>query len=733
MVQNLDLNLDLNQGFLVNEAAVQPLQGTVSRADGETVHLEPKVLDVLLILAENANRTVSRSELLDAVWRGQAAADELLTRAVSELRRALNDHPRNPSYIRTVPKRGYVLIGRVAAMAPVRPADEQSAHTETRPTRVLTLRLPLFGALGVLAVAIGYFAISGLAPSTSANPETSDDARRPTAAGRSLPLTSMEGSEWGPALSPDGRYAAFVSSPPGQFKVGNIFVVEVGSAMPVPLTTDLDVGNRAPTWSPDGTRIAFARLLEHGTADIMIKPVLGSFETKLTSVDKFRGHDWSMDGDRLAVAVGNREGKASRVVLVSVLDGSRSPFTEPPAGSSDVEPRYSPDGRMIAFARELDDGSGGNLCVKTVATGSLRCLAPAGQSWRIRDFDWSPDGESLIASVGGLVRVPLSGGPIEALPFGDEAFNLATAPRGQRLVYERYTQDSNLWRIPGPTATGPGEPERIVASTRAESSPRFSPDGAALAFVSGRSGAPEVWVADAAGGSPRRLTEWGSAAYPDWSPDGRMITFSSGRYSVGRGEQEPSGLGFEPDEAFLVEASGGVPRLISDGESGAKAPSWSPDGQYVFFTRGSDACGSQELWRRQLDSGEESRLTGCASHPKPGIDGRVYYFDNKANSISSVTMGGDELRQEVLVGDGCYWLNAAWTVWRRNLVYVSCGDLSIRMLDLETRETVELATPLAIGQPFDGLSLDVSPDGQWIVYSRLDRAQSDLILVDSFQ
>lgn len=720
---------DRDQGFRIDGIAVEPLDGVIVRSDGQRLHLEPKVMAVLSTLAEQGGRTVARGELLETVWNGQVAADELLTRAISEIRRALGDDPRNPTYIRTVPKRGYRLIGKVERRADGPPQTARGRGGS---------RAAVLAALAAAVVVGVYF---GLERAATESPETAradgggrkDTAARSRAAGRPLPLTSTEGYEWSPSLSPDGNYAAFVSSPLGNFKVGDIHVVEVGSAMPVPLTDNAEAGNRAPTWSPDGTRIAFARALRDGGTEIVVKPMLGGFEKRLTTLDTFWGHDWSPRGGRLAVATSESYDVPSRIHLLSVSDSSIVEFTTPPGRAGDYHPRFSPDGKTLAFIRRGVHSSGADLCLKPLDGSAVSCITPADKKWPINDYAWAPDGESLIVSADALLRVPVTGAPIEALPFGDNAFNVATARGAQRLVYERFIEDSNLWRVPGPAAAAPGEPERLIASTRAELLPRYSPDGTKIAFVSGRTGGLEVWVADADGSGPRRLTEWGSAAFPDWSPDGRLITFSSGRYAVGRGEQAAEDVGFDPDEAFLVEASGGVPRMISDGESGAKAPNWSADGRHVFFTRGLNECGSEELWRRQIDSGEEARLTDCAWRPLAGADGRVYFFNKRARGISSVSADGGDERLELTLGAGCHALANAWTVWESNLVYVDCEDFAIKMLDLVSRETSELTEPLTKEQLFDKLSLDVSPDGQWILYSRIDRAASDLILIEPFQ
>jgi TolB-like protein/DNA-binding winged helix-turn-helix (wHTH) protein len=103
----------LLQGFLLGPWKVEPLRGVISGPNDETNHLEPKVMDVFVCLAERTNELVTRNQLLDVAWSGNTAFDEQLTRAIGVLRRALHDDPGDPKYIETVPKRGYRLVGNV--------------------------------------------------------------------------------------------------------------------------------------------------------------------------------------------------------------------------------------------------------------------------------------------------------------------------------------------------------------------------------------------------------------------------------------------------------------------------------------------------------------------------------------------------------------------------------------------------------------------------------------------
>src|SRR5690348_6484655 len=100
--------------------------------------------------------------------------------------------------------------------------------------------------------------------------------------------------------------------------------------------------------------------------------------------------------------------------------------------------------------------------------------------------------------------------------------------RGNRLVFADSFVDSNIWeyQIAGP-ANGV-QPKCLICSTVEDDSPRFSPDGRKIVFVSRRTGSEELWMANADGGAPRQLTSLGGpAGSPRWSPDGRWIAFDS--------------------------------------------------------------------------------------------------------------------------------------------------------------------------------------------------------------
>ncbi len=108
--------MTLNDGFVLGEWRVEPLSGVFIRGE-HSVHVEPKVMEVLICLAQSAGQTVTREQLLNEVWQGVVVSEEVLTRAISELRSLLGDTAREKRYVRTLPKRGYSLIMPLSPIA----------------------------------------------------------------------------------------------------------------------------------------------------------------------------------------------------------------------------------------------------------------------------------------------------------------------------------------------------------------------------------------------------------------------------------------------------------------------------------------------------------------------------------------------------------------------------------------------------------------------------------------
>jgi transcriptional activator of cad operon len=149
-----------NAGLRIGDWTVEPALDQLS-STGRTVKLEPKVMSVLVCLADRAGQVVSREALLSAAWPGVVVGDDSLTQVIIKLRKALGDAPEKPAYIQTVAKRGYRLIADVTR----REGDASLALPPQLPVlpvaKSARVRWLAAAAMAVLLVAAGAWWLDG--------------------------------------------------------------------------------------------------------------------------------------------------------------------------------------------------------------------------------------------------------------------------------------------------------------------------------------------------------------------------------------------------------------------------------------------------------------------------------------------------------------------------------------------------------------------------------------------
>lgn len=150
---------ELLQGFYLGDFLVEPLKGQVTGRTGPA-HLPPKAVEVLLCLAQSSGDLVTRETLLDCAWGEAHGSPEALNHAVSEIRHALGDHADNPTFIQTLPRRGYRLV-----VDPVLPSERSASVVLGAKGGANASDIGLFENLnrrGVLETTIAYFIVGWL-------------------------------------------------------------------------------------------------------------------------------------------------------------------------------------------------------------------------------------------------------------------------------------------------------------------------------------------------------------------------------------------------------------------------------------------------------------------------------------------------------------------------------------------------------------------------------------------
>ncbi|HWC97102.1 MAG TPA: LpqB family beta-propeller domain-containing protein [Candidatus Sulfopaludibacter sp.] len=538
-------------------------------------------------------------------------------------------------------------------------------------------------------------------------------------------LTSEAGAHAYPSFSPDGSRVAYSEHDSSKDAVFHIYVRPVVGGTPLQVTNGegSDIG---PVWSPDGGSLAFLRLVED-QAQVIVVAAAGGTERKVVQFDAPTSEDedvevspsvsWSRDGKTLVVSAPAGDQHVPAISTVPAEGGALTALTKPAEDSrGDTNPAVSPDGKSIAFVRKLDSQRS-DIYLCDMKGGAVRQLTFDGNG--IRGIAWNPGGQDLMYSSNRgqgwrLWRVPAYGGsPRDLLVSGNHATYPSVAMKGSRLAFTESPSVSEVW-IAQIGALDPEHERPLLRSSGRERNPAFSPDGKRVADISDQSGDQEIWITEA-DGTRTQITrlEGRRMTSPAWSPDGKMLLV------VAHGQNGP--------EVFTVPAAGGkTTRVLTD----ANDASWSHDGKAIYY---SSRMGG-EIWKVAADGTnpvEITKMHAGGNDPHESADGKYVYYRSRRSIWRAPSEGGEGeeafVPEHDLMWDGIqttakgvYYLE--FTRSGRALVVV-CYDFAAK----KSQPVVRFKNT----NGFEGYS--ISPDGKFVLYSKVDQNETNLELVENFK
>ena len=722
--------------FYVGDWLVEPPFNRISNPSGPVL-LQPKMMDVLVCLAEQAGTTVSHDELIAVVWQDFDVRDNVLHRTISNLRKALRNGTPGPSIIKTIPKKGYCLIAPVHLEEPgqagtgglpsgdgfAQPSPPVAAPRAAVPPAAASQQrkrsLPWLFSSAAVALALVLVVRAGLLP----------DPARPSAMPRLF--TSMNGNEFHPAFSPDGKQLAYVWAHAEHGE--DIYIQAADDEVARRFTTDPRAAQH-PAWAPDGMHIAYYLFDPRNPSDcgIYMQPLDGGSPHKLANCNKNiqRKLAFSPDGKWLAFEQYTIAADTWRLHLLALETLAVHPATVPGAPDAlDQNFAFSPDSQELLFYR-LDptstEGRGDFFTVPITGAPAVPTRLTQGIGY-VHDFSWAYESDELIffsirEKKRGLWRMAVQGDTPELVTTIPEIMgSVSVSPRGDHISYVSWKYQENLWQTPLPTAETPNPQCRpLVRSTRRDVAARISPSGGRLAFTSNRNGFYELWVSDADGSNQIKLTAMNTAVQaPRWSPDERYIAVHA--------------VQDDQRDIFVVDAEGGPPRRLTRNRADNALPSWSRDGRTLYFT--SARSGRYEIWKIPVEGGEAVQVTHeggltafeawdgqslfFSKNTEPGI----WELDYESGVITQVT-------EASAVPD-----YDSWSVTPDALFFLKRTEGAPTMLmryDLADR-AVDTVMPVRrnLSHTGRGLGLSVSPDERWLVFGRVDEQSGDLMMIET--
>ena len=465
-------------------------------------------------------------------------------------------------------------------------------------------------SLGIVGLLVFLWAVRHRSEKTAAEPSAADT--------RITRLTDIPGLAESPVISPDGKSVAFTAGVGGKRQV---FVQLIAGGAPLQVTRDA-VDHESPRWSPDSSSILYFSPATPGTVQgsIWEIPALGGAPRRV--VNSVGGADVSRTDGRLALF---RLAKEGLQLVTAPRDGSRFDVVADfvPA-TYYLFPRWSPDGRWIAFQR--GDSIRFDIFVAPATGGGPRQLTHDNDM--INGFAWLPDSTGILysSSRGGtmpylptlnLWKVNLRDGSVRQVTSGETSYMSPDISSSGAVLVSRMKLQTDIWKFPvdGRPADNVHRAVRVTRQTGEVLTPTASPDDKEVAFLSDSGGHANLWVVNTESGARRQITDERdpkvAIGVPVWSPDGNTIAFVSSR-----GNQ---GLTFG---VWLVDSDGSNLRnLVNPG----LGPAWSPDGRWLYYsTRGGAAA--TVLKKVRVDGGPAVTVRTEPLRNVIGLYGTTLYY-----------------------------------------------------------------------------------------------------------
>lgn len=700
---------DAMHSLRLGDLTVDPAAGAMVGPAGRE-QLDPKVMQVLLVLARRAGDVVPRHELLEQVWPGVVVGDDVVSRCIYQLRRHLRQaggERRHAALVETLPKRGYRLNCEPSA-------DATSPTTATTPPPARR-RPPWISAAGLAGVLVA----AGLAfwSLGRADPFW----RNPLADARYTRVTDFDGVAPSVAISRDGSRIAFLASRDGRL---DAWITRPGTGEFRNLTRgrlpDIDTPVRSLAFTPDASQVAvWTRNVDASGAesiDTWAVPSAGGRPRRY--LDNVAEVDWSPDGRRRVTH------PAAPGDPLSVADAGQATGRQiyiAPTGIHCHYPVWSPDGRFIYFVqgRPPDD-----MDVWRIAPGGGEPERITRHASRVSHPVFLDDTTIAYLATADDGSGPwLHGMDVDRRvahrigPGLEEYTSLAASADGRRLVATRATPRTSLWRVPVMARiANAGDARRIALPVAGGRSPRVGPGYLLLVSPSDGRGIRRLATTD------NRLTElWNGqqdrlVAGPAIDPVRQRVAFTT--------------AGRDGSRLQVMDANGTGLRTLGANLDVTGAPAWSPDGTSVLVaaTQGQDT----RLFKVPVDGTPATPFAADYSRDAAwSPDGRFLVFNGadvgptfalKALSADGRTRDAPDL---VLPRSS------------RRLVFLPGGhalvvlkgaahDRDFWLVDLDTGDERQLT---AFGSVFAVGDFDVSADGREILFDQL-REESDVVQID---
>ncbi len=553
-------------------------EGEIART-AELDNLCQKALNYFLM---NPGRLVTRDELLLEVWGVRDVSDGRISRVIRVLRVVLGDDSREPLYIETIPKRGFRFVAPVLASAPTsnKPIAVPQPSMPAEPAAIPLRRLTPYVVWSVFAALVScsliYLGWSQWRQQHLLPVEI------PFA--RFEPISSMDGLEFYPSTSADGRYIAYthVTNLDGH---SALMVQDLQTLEKRQLKSSEQFNLIGPIWHPQGLAVVYQQLRRKVSCEIRILRFDAQFnvlsDQKLTSCgtnSMGARMSWSPDGRFLVFPDWPEHAKNISLMLYAFEGGNVEQLTMPPETSlGDFAVAFAPDGRRLAFLRDVA-GAAGQIWTMDINDRSSQLVYQPNGIYP-GQIAWMPDQHSILFPSGNneLSVIDLATKQSRIFAYTDnKAGEVLINPQGRIFASVGKLWQSSIRRLNNPLKNPTPVNEVMQQASQSEGLLELNPqpDGP-TAVVSNRSGIQQVWLYFN-DGRQKQISRFTADFIPkslEFSPDGRRLLVLVGT-------------------SVWLLSEDNAPILLSKPEQASRDPSWSHDSKTIYFS-----ASEQGFWR----------------------------------------------------------------------------------------------------------------------------------------
>ena len=583
------------------------------------------------------------------------------------------------------------------------PAKRRTTAGIPRPTRTRAL------ALGAILLAVIGAAVLSRNTFETAAP---DPPRMRT--------LTYSGRDSDPAVSPDGRLIAYVSTRDGRRR---IWIQQLADGTEAAVTTGPE--DSAPRFSPDSAVLLFTRN-ERGMRALYRVGVVGGEPRRL--IDNAFDGDWSPDGRQLAFIRHRGGARRLSTLCVAPVDGGEVREIAATDAEDMFNPRWSPRGDAIAVTRSTRGTNAGSVLVADLTSGDTTVLSRPEAHGALSGTAWVNGGRAVIyAELDALGSIGLP------RPSGSSAIVLHDVSSGDARVLLRnphsaadtidiagdgrivFSEDLTRQSLQEVTLDGSRPPRWLSRGMSVDRQPSYGRDGASVFFTSDRGGNVDVWELVLDSGSVRRVTDHSGV---DWDPypSGDALFWSSNR-----------GGHFE---VWTSALDGANPRQVTKDGVDAENPSLPASGESIIYD--STNPKTDGLWRIGRDgSGAAMIVAGETIHPHVSADGQYAAYQapkgGGAWGIDVVRIADGEVFPLATGVTGVTTLRARWMAGTHTVAFRAPGpngEIAIFAQDFRAGEdTTATRRQLAIG---DGSATPetfaISADGKRAIVAVVEEA-----------